>query len=244
MQIVVGVDQCEDGWVFIRLADGKFESARFYEKFADGVEISSDAKAIGVDIPIGYPHAEAIKVDTPIGVPHPPAERRSADTDARAMVGPRRSSVFSALPPILLDQPIWEAANQESIRLYDGRGVSKQSFALKPKIIEVAAVAEGNNRVYEVHPEVSFAKLAGHRHLAFSKYKWNGHHVRRKLLEDHGIVIPYNSLDEVRTAGVDDVLDAAAAAWSARRIALKQAVALPRAVKEYDVSGRRVAIWY
>ena len=240
---MVGVDQCKDGWVFIRLRDGKFESARFYQKFADGVEVSSDAKAIGVDIPIGYPHAEAIKVDTLIGVPHPPVERRSADTDARAMVGPRRSSVFSALPPILLDQPTWEAANQESKRLYDGRGITRQSFALKPQINQVAVLAAEDSRIYEVHPEVSFKALS-EKHLQFPKTQWNGHHVRRALLENHSIVIPYNSLDEVRTAGVDDVLDAAAAAWSARRIALKQAVALPRAFKEYDVSGRRVAIWY
>ena len=140
MQIVVGVDQCKDGWVFIRLADGAFESARFYQDFATGVADSSSAKVVGVDVPIGYPH--------------PPAGGCSPDVEARAMVGPRRSSVFSALPPFLLDQPSWAAANQESKKLYDGRGVTKQSFALKPKIIEVAAVAAGDKRVYEVHPEV------------------------------------------------------------------------------------------
>ena len=228
MQIVVGVDQCKDGWVFIRLEDGKFKSARFYRDFATGVADSSDAKVIGVDIPIGYPD--------------PTPERRSADTDARAMVGPRWRSVFWALPPILLDQPTWAAANQESKRLYDDRGVTKQSFALKPKIIQVAAVAAGDNRVYEVHPEVSFVKLAG-QHLKFSKKNWNGHNERRALLVDRDIAIP-DYLRDVGTAGADDVLDAAAAAWSAHRIALKQAIALPRAVKEYDVSGRRVAIWY
>ena len=105
--------------MFVRLVNGKFKSARFYRKFATGVADSSDAKVIGVDIPIGYPD--------------PTPERRSADTDARAKVGPRWQSVFWALPPILLDQPTWAAANQESKRLYDDRGVTKQSFALKLK---------------------------------------------------------------------------------------------------------------
>ena len=241
MPIVVGVDACKAGWVFIRLVDGAFETAQFYQEFAAGVDASADAGAIGVDIPIGYPHAEAIGVNIPIGVPHPPAEWRSADGDARAMVGPRRSSVFPALPPILLDQANWEDASRESQRLYR-KGISKQSFALKPKINQVAVVATEDNRVYEVHPEVSFAALAD-KHLTFSKYHWNGHHQRRALLADHGIVIP-NCLRDVATAGADDVLDTAAAAWSAHRIAQGQAVALPRAVEEYDVSGRRVAIWY
>ena len=228
MPIVVGVDACKAGWVFIRLVNGEFDTAQFYQEFAAGVDAYDDAVAIGVDIPIGYPN--------------PPPERRSADTDARAMVGPRWRSVFWALRPNLLEQQNWDDANQESKCLYR-EGISKQSFALKPKINQVAVVAARDNRVYEVHPEVSFAALA-EEHLQFSKTQWNGQHVRRRLLEDHGIVIPYNLIDEVRTADVDDVLDAAAAAWSAHRIALEQAVALPRAIEEYDVSGRRVAIWY
>ena len=137
--------------MFIRLADGEFASARFYQDFATGVACSPDAEVIGVDIPIGYPHAKAIGVNFPIDVPHPPAERRSADGDARAMVGPRSSSVFSALPPILLGQQNWEDANRESKRIY-GKGVTRQIFALKPKINQVAVMAAEDRRIYEVHP--------------------------------------------------------------------------------------------
>ena len=85
MRIVVGVDACEGGWVFIRLANGAFESARFYREFAVGVNSSPEAEVIGVDIPIGYPR--------------PPATQRLADGQARAMVGPRSSSVFRHLTP-------------------------------------------------------------------------------------------------------------------------------------------------
>ena len=226
MRKVVGVDACKGGWVFIRLKDGAFESARFYREFAAGVVSSSGAEAIGVDIPIGYPR--------------PPATRRLADDKARAMVGPRRSSVFSAIHPDLLGEQDWADANRISHHRF-GRGLTKQSFALKPKINEVADVAAGNKRVYEVHPEVSFVALAG-QHLEVSKKTWKGHNARRALLANHGIVIP-DDLGNAGTAGADDVLDAAAVAWSAHRIAGEQGLALPNAL-EYDVAGRRVAIWY
>ena len=226
MRIVVGVDACEGGWVFIRLVNGVFESACFYPEFVDVVNASPDAEVIGVDIPIGYPR--------------PPATQRLADGQARAMVGPRRSSVFPALHPDVLGEQNWADANRMSHHRF-GRGVTKQSFALKPKIHEVADEAARDNRVYEVHPEVSFVALAG-QHLEGSKKQWNGHNARRTLLAAHGIAIP-DDLGDTGTVGADDVLDAAAASWSARRIAEGQAVALPNAI-EYDISGRRVAIWY
>ena len=225
MQIVGGVDQCEDGWVFIRLADGEFESARFYQDFARGVDDSPEAETIGVDIPIGYPR--------------PPATQRLAVGKARTMVGPRWRSVFPTPHPDLLEQP-WEVARQMSRDRF-GRGLSKQSYGLRTKIIQVADVVAGDNRVYEVHPEVCFVALAG-QHLEYSKKKWNGHNVRRRLLAAHCIKIP-DVLDDANTVGADDILDAAAAAWSARRIADGQALSLP-AAPEYDGAGRRVAIWY
>ena len=95
--------------------------------------------------------------------------------------------------------------------------------------------------MYEVHPEVSFVALAG-QHLGASKKQWNGHNVRRAVLAAHGIQIP-DDLGGTGNVGADDILDAAAAAWSAYRIAVGDAVALP-VEPEYDVAGRRVAIWY
>lgn len=65
------------------------------------------------------------------------------------------------------------------------------------------------------------------------------------MLKDAGIVIP-DHLGNAKAAGTDDVLDAAAAAWSAKRIATGTAVSLPDP-PEPDINGkencRRVAIW-
>ena len=33
MRKVIGVDACEDGWVFIQLVDSEFSSAKIYRRF-------------------------------------------------------------------------------------------------------------------------------------------------------------------------------------------------------------------
>jgi predicted RNase H-like nuclease len=126
-------------------------------------------------------------------------------------------------------------SNAEARRLLPS--LSAQSFALRTKILEVEACLE--ERVFEVHPEVSFAALAG-RHLPDSKRSWNGQTERRRLLATAGIAIP-DQLVAGRAAS-DDVLDAAVAAWSAARKAKGEAVTLPEEPPLQD--GRPVAIWY
>ena len=229
--IVVGVDwyktgRRSKGWVFVRLVNGAFDNAAIYEHFADGVaKFAGNAAVIGVDIPIGYPA--------------PPALERAADGEARDMVRPLGSSVFPVPYPDVFRAANWEAANKLSCQL-TGKGLSTQSFSLVPMIVEVQEVANRDERVHEVHPEVSFRALAGHP--LQSKKRWNGHTQRRKLLAKAGIKIR-NDLGPAGIAPVDDILDAAVAAWSANRIALRTAASLPNP-PEYDANNRPVAIWY
>jgi predicted RNase H-like nuclease len=115
--------------------------------------------------------------------------------------------------------------------------LSAQSFALGKKIVEVESCLE--RRLFEVHPEVSFAALAG-RHLRHSKRSWNGQMERRRLLRSAGILLP-NELG-AGEAAADDVLDAAIAAWSAARKEKGEAATLPPEPPRQD--GRPVAIWY
>ena len=78
----------------------------------------------------------------------------------------------------------------------------------------------------EVHPEVSLATLAG-APLTERKTSWAGAVHRRRLLAIAGIHLQ----DELGPAGsasvVDDILDAAIAAWTARRVARGRARSLP-----------------
>ena len=225
MQVVIGADGCKGGWVFVRLENRAFAAATFYRRFAAGVAASGDATVIGVDIPIGYPA--------------PPALERAADGLAQALLHPCPNTVFPALHPDVLAAPDKQIANDIWFER-TGQRVNPLSFALRNKILEVVPVATRDQRVYEVHPEVSFRELAG-RPLA-PKKQWNGLAERRACLEEAGIVIP-DALAEAGTAAADDILDAAGAAWSARRIAEDVAASLPEP-PERDANGRQVAIWY
>lgn len=219
---VVGVDGYTKGWVTVALDDGAFQSARLHGGFADLLDAHRDAKAIAVDIPIGLPNAK---------------ELRAADVAAKKVLSSGASSVFAVPPRAVLESSTYAAARELATRTW-GRGLSAQSFALAQKILEVDAHAD--ERIHEVHPVVTFWTLNGGR-LSARKKSWNGALERRALLAGAGITLP----DHIEGAGdavFDDLLDAAAAAWSAHRIATGTARSLPPEPETLD--GRSVAIWY
>lgn len=95
--------------------------------------------------------------------------------------------------------------------------------------------------VIEVHPEVCFATLAGHP-LAHPKRSWAGAEERRRLLASAGILVLAETGVAGERAGVDDVLDAAAASWTARRHAEGSATCHPETPEQFD-DGPVAAIW-
>jgi len=72
------------------------------------------------------------------------------------------------------------------------------------------------------------------------KRTWNGLMERRRVLAGAGIEVP--AALPAGTAAADDVLDAAAVAWTAARKARGEARTLPDDPPWHD--GRPVAIWY
>jgi predicted RNase H-like nuclease len=108
-----------------------------------------------------------------------------------------------------------------------GFGVSQQSVAPTPRIREVDEWDQyAPCRVYEVHPEISFAVLLGAPASA-PKNSWAGMSERRRALEWGELTLEHIDGDAAVRAAVDDVLDAPVAAWSARRIARGQAMKVP-----------------
>lgn len=185
-------------------------------------------------------------MDVPIGLPMSGA--READLEARRMLGaPRSTSVFPA--------PIRQALRVESreeaseiTKAADGRGVTLQTFAILPKIREVDRVLRSqpklHSRVYEVHPEVSFSRWAG-RPLRYSKRKLNGYMERRRLVDE---LFGPHLFDELltplrRLIRRDDLADAFAALWTAKRIHSGEARCLPDE-PVFDSTGVRMNIWY
>ncbi len=222
----MGVDGCKGGWIAVALGDEAPEA--HYLPTIDALQhLASEADAVTIDIPIGLP----------TGGP------READLLARKFVGARRNSVFvTPVREAIEAQTHARATQTASART--GTGISQQAYALGRKILEVERwLPSSPCPVYEVHPEVSFALLLGAPARA-SKKSWAGMVERRDALEAAGISLDDIGTDSVAAvrASVDDILDAAVAAWSAARIARKTARSFPDPPK-VGASGERVAIW-
>jgi predicted RNase H-like nuclease len=221
---IVGVDACKDGWIAVALRDG-VTRAFFLETISDLNGAIADAQVVGIDIPIGLLSKG----------------RRLADLEGRVELGRRSSTMFVVPPRSALAASTHEEATRLAVEL-SGSGLSRQSYALRTKIFEVDEwLVDAPCPVYEVHPELSFKQMTG-AVVESPKKTWTGMVARRKALAQEGISLDDVNDDVGKRAGVDDMLDAGAAAWTARRILEKQARSIP-AVPESSPSGRQIAIW-
>lgn len=221
----VGVDACKKGWIAIALHHGRAPAGHFLSSLDALLDEMPDAEGIAIDIPIGLPARG----------------RRQADIEARRALGPRgRSVFFTPVRPALTAATHAEATAVS--RELTGKGVSQQAYRLAPKILEAECWSATHDiPVWEVHPELSFTMLLGRPALA-PKSTWSGVRERQRALEAAGI-----TLDEVgeagEHAGADDVLDAAAAAWSAARLVRGKGVCLPDPPETVPGTSRPMAIW-
>ena len=104
-----------------------------------------------------------IAIDIPIGLAR--NGNRMCDKRARTLLGaPRSGSVFSAPPRDVLRANSYVDACDRSFAVC-GKRISRQVFGILAKIRDVDAelqkAAPLIARVHEVHPEVSFAVMAG-----------------------------------------------------------------------------------
>jgi predicted RNase H-like nuclease len=166
---------------------------------------------------------DLMAIDIPIGY-----GPRAADSQARSFLGGNAGTVFMTPAQEVLEAPFGP-----------GLGVSAQSHALGPRIIHVTTLARRDSRFHEVHPEVSFRAMKGEP-LHHRKKSFGGARERMDLLRRNGLDLA--PLGPAAAAPLDDVLDAAAAAWSAHRIAAGRACTLPDPPQLID--EHRVAIWY
>lgn len=208
----------------MRLDDGRFDTASVHRDLAEVVN-RTDGAVVAVDIPLGL---------TEEGW-------RECDRLARKLLKGAAHKVFPIPPRAVVETEDYAAANAECKRS-TGQGSTRQSHALFTRIREADRLRDAHGgRLHEVHPELSFQVMAG-RPLEFSKKTWAGQTNRRKALAAVGVELP-DDLGEAGRVPVDDVLDAAAAAWSAHRIARGVAVRSPER-RQSDGRGRPIEIWY
>ena len=223
---VAGVDGCPAGWfVVARIKPDACWLCTWRPSFAEIVDLVGDTAILAVDIPIGL-------------LDHAQPGGRQCDRAARQVLGSgKRSSIFSAPSRDVLDAATHAEANARSkAGSVWGVGVSLQTFCITGKVREVDDALRGGrasqDRVREVHPELAFWEMGGRGLVPPNKKTTAGVQERRHLLEGTGW---FSRLDfgEVlarfprRDVGRDDILDAAAACWTAGRLARCQGKRVP-----------------
>lgn len=196
---LVGVDGCRAGWVAaLERAGG--ETALLVLPDV-GAVLALGAAVVGIDIPLGLPAAGP----------------RACDLAARARLGPRRSSVFPAPVRSVLGAADHREAVARSVAA-SGRGLSIQAWNLVPKITDADGHLGPGDPVVEVHPELSFATMAG-APLRTSKRHPSGRSERLGLLARWFPDVRARLAARPRGCADDDVLDAYAVLWTVRRVA-------------------------
>ncbi len=223
---VLGVDGCPGGWVGCVLVPGaprpRVVVAATIAELVETVRADLDLGAVGIDIPIGLP-------DSTI---------RQADVLARRELKGRASSVFTTLTRSAYAQDTRAEADVVN-RGLSGQGVGAQAFALRAKILEVDAWLRTRPtvEVLEVHPEVSFAAMAGR--VLPGKRTEQGQRERLAALAAVGVASP--SVLKGSGFAPDDVLDACAVAWTAARRVAGLSRSLPERPEVFS-DGVRAAI--
>jgi len=243
---LAGVDGCRAGWIAAVERPGEGCALVLAPRFADLLRALPADAILAVDMPIGLP--ERIE-----------GAGRAADRAARAALGRRGGSVFAIPARAAVEAGAGPFADRtgrmEAYRKCCAlaralseppRAPSIQSFGLFPRINDVdralRAAPRLGERVFESHPELAFARMAG-APVPSSKKTVAGLAERRALLLANGL--PPALLDAPRPAGAteDDRIDACAMLLVARRIAAGTARPSPDP-PERDAEGIAVAIWF
>ena len=201
----VGIDGCKAGWFYIGMNEDDVWATGVFETISGISKFLLESRLILIDIPIGLKGVDSYE------------SQRCCDKQARAVLRPSRSSsVFPVPSRVALSATTYQQAcefNQAAIN----RRLSKQTWAIMPKIKEVDGFLRDNSiaqqRIREMHPEVCFWALNNGSAMEHNKKKAEGFHERKKVLSricKHTDTIIYDVLNRFRRKEVakDDVLDA------------------------------------
>lgn len=230
MAVVAGIDGCPAGWLCLikDLSTGAVH-ARILASISDLLGLA--------------PRPEVVLVDVPIGLTA--AGPRTCDLEARAhLKAPRASSVFPApIRSTLVAASYGQAC--EIGAAADGRKLSRQSWAILPKIREMDTFlrtdATLHQWVREVHPEVSFWAWNGGKAMVHRK-KLSAGRAEREALVKPAYGAAYTAAQSSLPRGQyhnDDLLDAFAALWSGERVVAGKELVIP-AKPPVDSCGLRM----
>ena len=239
---VAGVDGCRAGWiaVLMRADDPRTHRIMTAPTLAGVIDAPEGPAIIAVDMPIGLPDRTS-------------GSGRLPEQLIRPLLGQRQSSVF-AIPSrqAVEAEDYGEACTIAAATSDPPRKVSRQGFAIFPKIREIDALLRARpdliSRIYEVHPELAYWALNGRKALDRPKKVKGtpfeaGMALRRDLLTGSGL-LPDALIHAPppRGAAQDDLLDALAGLTVALDLARGGGQSFPDPPGR-DAHGLPVAIW-
>lgn len=206
----LGIDGCPGGWFCVGLdADAGWT-----------VSVISTGALTAVAA-----SAETVLIDIPIGLLNSGGEERLCDPLARRLLGRKRgTSVFPApVRPTLSAGSFAEALAINRQRT--GRGISKQSWLISPKIRVVDDLLQADGRLRgvlrESHPEICFWALNNEKPMRHNKKTPHGRDERMALLRTFFPAVDGLYEEAVtryprKQVALDDINDAMVLAISAR----------------------------
>lgn len=231
--LAIGVDGARGGWLAALAFGGAGRVERTELRLEPGLaaiaELAHDAGVIlAVDIPIGLEERNGF---------------RACELQARALLGPRRSSVFASPGRRFINAASYAEARAlvDELRAagsgaFGGgpeiKSLSAQTWGIVPKIREADQVAtsfpDAAVWLWECHPELSFRAMRGGERAAGGpeplppKSRAAGQAARLALIVEHfpDALEQIAALPENAPADLTDAADAYAALWSALRIGL------------------------
>ena len=157
-----GLDGCRGGWIAVIINQFNGKPPFIIQKIPT------------IDAFIQqFPDCDRILIDIPIGLRDAGGIPRSCDQLARQLLHPNRtSSIFTPPCRQVLAVKEYPEANLVN-RLHTGKGLSKQTWNIIPKIKEVDAFLHSHKRyierLLESHPEVCFWALNNQHAMDFYK---------------------------------------------------------------------------
>lgn len=193
----VGIDSCKYGWVVVSINSLGDYNAELIKNIDQILNVKADIYLI----------------DMPIGLLENGTDERLCDKLIRRMLQPNRgSSVF----PVPARKAIYTNSYKEALRMnkeLTGKGLSKQSYAITPKIKEVDEFLldhkYATNCLHESHPEVCFAEIIGSP-CKYNKKSADGEFERINALRQYFNI--NKMLSEIKfpkkDVATDDIIDA------------------------------------
>lgn len=207
----IGIDGCKDGWFCITLDENCDWTYRIISDTNSLADYVSNASSVLIDIPIGLLDSGP--------------DERHCDTAARQLLTkPRSSSVFPAPARQSLLANDYQEAHVINLET-TGRGLSKQTWAIVPKIREIDNFLLSNSDlqgiIHECHPELCFWALNDKSSMQYNKKKKEGKRERLSVLEKY-FTQCYELFEQAsseflrRQVAHDDIIDAMICAVTAK----------------------------